>query len=168
MIKKYEAFFSSLIVLTFSILLFIGTLDMRTMTTNTTSPELLPRILATALLIVGTIILINGILKFRKNNHVSPVQEVISTHEREPFLAKHMLLLTFLSILFYVFFLNILGFILTTTLYMTVQTHILMKSFKLKQTIIHFIIYGILAYLVFLLFTTVLTVVLPEGIIKLN
>ncbi len=130
-------------IVVFSVFIFFSTFGIKHLTVSRIGSAFVPRLVAIGLFLVGGTILINGV---RNKNDLSEASE-------QPNRPKRAVFTTFLSILFYVSSIELLGFLISNTIYLILQFSILIPKEKQKIPVIisvaillSSLIYGIFVY----------------------
>ena len=120
------------------------------------NPATVPRIILVLLAVISVMILISGILKVRKEGDTDESAKP-DMNERLPFI------LTFILIAVYILSVSILGYIVSTTIYLFLQIFIL-SCFSKKRLVLNVIIAIGTAVILFCIFRYGFDVFLPRGI----
>ena len=120
------------------------------------NPATVPRIILVLLAVISVMILISGILKVRKEGDTDESAKP-DMNERLPFI------LTFILIAVYILSVSILGYIVSTTIYLFLQIFIL-SCFSKKRLVLNVIIAIGTSVILFCIFRYGFDVFLPRGI----
>ena len=120
------------------------------------NPATVPRIILVLLAAISVMILISGILKVRKEGDTDESAKP-DMNERLPFI------LTFILIAVYILSVSILGYIVSTTIYLFLQIFIL-SCFSKKRLVLNVIIAIGTSVILFCIFRYGFDVFLPRGI----
>ena len=120
------------------------------------NPATVPRIILALLAVISVMILISGILKVQKEGDTDESAKP-DMNERLPFI------LTFILIAVYILSVSILGYIVSTTIYLFLQIFIL-SCFSKKRLVLNVIIAIGTSVIVFCIFRYGFDVFLPRGI----
>lgn len=160
MSKNYVSLISPLVVFVFAFILYIGSNNLKTLAHDPTGPALLPKIVAIILLILGILMLLSGIREFRKNNtNADGYERKISSKSN-----RVSVYVTLAIIFMYIFLLDKLGFIISTSLYLVIQIHIFLGTFRMKHAVLYLIGSILLSVILFEIFSTFFNIMLPRGI----
>lgn len=157
--KRYADVVSGGMVALFGLVMLIETRSIQALMPMDFGPKIMPRIFAICLILLGTIISVTGVIKFK--NDPSSVQST-----RLGTLGKYELMkisITLGLIVFYVFSLRNLGFILTSIIYLFFQILILGAKPNNKKLIVYVTVSLFFSIAIFYLFTGVFNVFLPVG-----
>jgi putative tricarboxylic transport membrane protein len=162
MSEKNKRLFSSILVLSFALIVFIGSLNMRTLLASLTGPEYVPRIVASLLLVLGLFLLASAVKNYRSDDSDEGKRE----DEHDTFLDKYIVNVTLVLFFLYVLFLKRLGFVISTVLYVTLQIDVFSRSFNIKKTIVYLVFAIPFSLLIFYIFSKFFNVVLPRGVLR--
>ncbi|MEG1720068.1 MAG: tripartite tricarboxylate transporter TctB family protein [Pseudoflavonifractor sp.] len=159
MLKRYIDLIGGVIVLLFAAVLFIATFSIRQIVGMTIGATFFPRVAAAILALLGTIIVVRGILVLRS----APK----STGEKKKFKLSEGALCTILTLgLFaiYALLMEPLGFLISTALYLFFQMIVLSPKEKRKYPL--FAIISVVASVaIYFAFTKLFYLMLPPGIL---
>lgn len=162
-------------VYAFATWIMICTFSMGSYTQNRLSPAFVPRIISFALYGLGTIILVRGLLKARKekaadiqteetaepaaeNIQEEPVdKEAVRAKKVEPFIPYATLLLVML----YLILMKRIGFTVSSVLFLTCQITLLSGKYTWKSLLKYFIIALVASVIIWLVFYKALSLGLP-------
>ncbi|MCX7788104.1 MAG: tripartite tricarboxylate transporter TctB family protein [Spirochaetes bacterium] len=138
-ITKNKDLVSGICITACSIVIYLSTFGIKHLTVSRIGSAFVPRLVAIGLFLVGGTILIQGV----RNRSIVAGTTV----------QKRSVLATFLAILFYVSFLDLLGFLMANTIYLILQFYILIPKENRKIPVIlgvalalSIVIYGIFVY----------------------
>jgi putative tricarboxylic transport membrane protein len=161
--KKRTDTFAGLVILCWGIIIFCATFNMKSMVDISVGPEVIPRVVAVALCILGLVELIRGIRE--KNTHQLQKTETKSSEKSGNSLIEKLLpLITFVLLFIFIFLLKPLGFILSSFFYLTFQITVLSKDFSWRNWLKSLLIGFVTSIVVYLIFRKGLGLLLPRGI----
>ena len=173
MINKYKDFLSALLVIVISLLLLIGSFGIKSIGLSQIGPEVFPRIISIIILIRGCFILVQAILNHRamksihngerigKNELDLGIEHVLKNSDFYPFVIN-----VIVSIL-YILFLEKIGFLISSGLFIFIQSFVLSSNSKRKIKNIIILLVGSLttSAVIYLIFLYGFKLWLPEGIL---
>lgn len=153
----------SIIFLIISILVFSMSLNMQALTTSAVGADFLPKVMAILIFVLSIYFLITSIKNPIENivDDTDEMEEINGNDESKKFTR---VLLTGLLMIIYVFFINIIGFILASILYLTVQM-VLFSSVMKRNIIVYLLISIVTSVLIYFVFRNIFYVMLPSGIL---
>lgn len=157
--KRYQNIVFPVCLLLFDLLYFTQTLTIEVKDFSTVAgARLVPYICSVILAVCAVILLVRAVREQKKND--AREEEEADAQPRSNY--KNVVITLALIVVYAVFF-AILGFILSTILFVTAQVFVLMPV-KSKKNFIHAMIAGVVvSVLVYLLFTNIFFVMLPTG-----
>lgn len=162
MIKKYGDIIFGGVVMLIAVVLFISTFSIRSLLGMNPGPDFMPKVASVMLFIVAAGITWEGVMKLKNY-----VPEEVSAEDTAFAKAENRnVLLSVIIIGFYVFSMNYLGFIISTIIYTFCQMVILTPYGKKKTYILYLIISLVCAFGLYLAFTRVLYLMLPQGLLR--
>ena len=145
----------------FGLGVFMLSFTVKKRTVLTIGPGFMPHIIGAVLLLLGVVLTVQTV---RKNAPPSPSKPEDSpgspSSRRAPVLA------TFLLLILYVALLEVLGFTLTTALYLTLQFCVLAETRTLKRLLIYLSASVVGSLVVTVIFSRLLRLYLPQGIFR--
>ena len=153
----------SIIFLIISILVFSMSLNMQALTTSAVGADFLPKVMA-ILIFVLSIYFLTASIKNPVENVVDDTDEMEEINDNDESKKFTRVLLTGLLMIIYVFFINIIGFILASILYLTVQM-VLFSSVTKRNIIVYLLISIVTSVLIYFVFRNIFYVMLPSGIL---
>jgi hypothetical protein len=158
--NKFADIISGTILLIISLIIFIFANKIPRLVVTSIGPGFMPKFVAIIMGGLSILLIIKGILE----KSVIVENEKIPTHQNENILVKYIDFITVALLFAYAIGIAKLGFILATILYLVI--HISIMGFKERQNIIITILIAIVfAVGIYFLFTKVLYVMLPAGIL---
>lgn len=168
MVAKYDDVFSGFFLLIVSVVMYIATFSFEALTTTLIGPAFMPQIIAIAIGIFSILIIVNGFMKTRTIEKEETLPEpVVEGHDDKLISGQkdsyRPVILTLLLMLAYVVLIPVIGFLITTILYIFLQMMIL--SDKTTRKIWLFALVSIVSSVViYYVFRNVFYVMLPTGI----
>ena len=163
--KKYQGVAMAGAFVLLGIVLFISSFEMKSLAQAQVGPELVPRIVASGMIILG---LLNVCSEYRKaKKEAEPegaAQEDGCTEEKKPFLKRHGFGLTLALVFAYVWLMPLVGFILATVMYLFCQICIFAHDLSKKKLLQYVLISVLTSVGVYLIFALVFGLPLPSGI----
>lgn len=161
---KVKNFFCGLFAISFSILIFVNSLNIKSIGYSSVSGSFFPILLSIALFLLGLFLtLMNGksaILYFKEssfsNNHGSK--------DFFEFFFGHKLLFTMVFVALYCYGIGKIGFLSSSILYLSLQIILFSNSFKIKKIVTSLGIATVVSVLVFVVFAYGFKTILPKGI----
>lgn len=154
----------------FATWIMICTLSMGSFTQNRLSPAFVPRLIAAALYILGTVILVRALLTARKEKaqpvpaEEIPAEEIVESPAEEMKTKKVEALIpyaTLLLIMLYLILIKRIGFTISSVLFLTCQITLLSGKYTWKSFFKYFIIALIASVVIWLVFYKALSLGLP-------
>ena len=165
---KSRDFKTSLVVLALSGVLFYGSFFTRKMMAMSTGPEFMPRLLAGLMLLFGIILLVKSLAA--KNESDSPRETVATQSSRGASTWKQLVFDRYahyslwFCMLVYAFSMQRLGFVLSSSFMIFTATW-LMAPKRERRPMLFIIISVVVPVAIYLLFTKVFLLMLPDGIL---
>lgn len=161
MIKKYKEVIAGIGIILFAIILFIGITQIKVpkmiAASNSVDAKFFPTIAASALAVLGVVIVIDGL---RYARSFDPEEE-----EKAPKDGVRIVLYTLVAIAAYTYFFNILGFMIASFLFLVAEMAILAPKEK-RNYPLFILISAITSASIYYFFTKVLYLILPAGILR--
>jgi len=154
--KKYWDLASGIFLLVFSVVLFVGAQNVKTLSVSSVGSGTFPSFIAVLLAIVSVAIIVGGVKKAR-NPDEKPAKEE----------GKHRLwavLATFGIMALYALLMPKVGFIITTIVYLFLQMYI-MAAKEHQRPIVFGIISIVTSVSVYYMFVKIFSLMLPAGIL---
>ena len=146
MIRKYGDIISGGGIFLASILIYFTTFTFKRLTVSRIGPSFVPQIMAICLGIIGLIVLIGGIRQLYLNKSNSEVDG-----QTEGTIRVKAVIASLVAMFIYILFLDSVGFIIMSALYLFAQFYILMHKDERKypRMIITAVSLSVVVYLVF-------------------
>jgi putative tricarboxylic transport membrane protein len=157
-LHQYKGILLGIFTATFAMVYLIGSTFIRRTDFIPIGAEFMPKIYGFVLLLLGALQIYQG---FKETKHLMAARE---TNGKEPKDSKNVVL-TFILIIAYVASMQILGFIISSTLFMFLMSMLLAPPNTKRNNIIAIALYAALSGSTFYLFNNVLHLFLPIGII---
>lgn len=148
--KKYSDIVTGCVFLVLSVFLYITSLRIADANVSKLGPDFMPKIVAIGIGILSIIIIVNGIRRYKEMG--VDKSEIINNKSKEKINKKNVIF-TLLLLSTYVLFLDKIGFIIMTILYMLLQLTILsddktkhIKKFAAISIITTLTLYSIFVY----------------------
>ena len=154
--KKYWDLASGIFLLVFSIVLFIGAQNVKTLSISSVGSGTFPSFISVLLAIVSVVIIVGGAKKARE-----PDEKQTQNNEKQRFWA---VLATFGIMALYALLMPKVGFIITTIAYLFAQMYI-MAAKEHQKPILFGIISIVTSVSVYYMFVKVFSLMLPAGIL---
>lgn len=161
---KHRDIYSGSFVLLFAVILFTASFRIQELMTEVKiGADFLPKITAVILAILGVTLIFQGKkdLKMKKNLDTQKTQNVLDDKKENK---DYATIITLFLLIGYVALMEILGFIITTTVYLFLQFFVLTSRTQRKPLKLA-IIAILISVLVFYLFTVVFKIMIPSGIL---
>lgn len=157
---KYKDIYSGIFVSLIGIIIYVASFNIQQlMATSRVGGDFLPKIIGGCLLFLGIMLILSGVREYRSVKNIGVKKEKNALTEGEKFT-----IVTTVLLLLYVVFLELLGFIISTTLYMFFQTIILCD--KSQRKLLQFGIIAVLTSVsVYYLFVSAFNIMIPSGIL---
>lgn len=152
---------SGIFVVFVAVALYISTFSMESFAAVSVKPQLVPQLVAGCLFIFGIIIIIEGYIKAGKT---IVVKENKNTKEDGP-IARYTPTATLILIFLFIFFLESIGFIISSALYLLLQITVLSADFSARNIIKNAVIGAVGAVMIYAAFSYGLGLSLPSGIL---
>lgn len=160
--SKYRDIFSGVLVLCFTLLLYVLTLDINEVSFAGVGADFMPRILVVTLGILGCALTVTSVLEYKR---IQCGAKAKPAPDKEPAPNGYLLVsANILLFVLYIYFLDSIGFIITTTIFIFLQILILTERKKNR--------YGLFAIIAlttsvcsFYVFIFAFQVLLPAGIL---
>lgn len=168
LIAKYDDVFSGFFLLAVSVVMYIATFSFEALTTTFVGPAFMPQIISVAIGIFSILIIVNGFRKSRAEKQEEPIPDPVTEVHDDKMTPGEKdsykpVLMTLGLMVAYVFLIPIVGFLITTILYIFLQMMIL--SHKTTRKIWLFALVSIVSsVLIYYVFRNVFYVMLPTGI----
>lgn len=168
MVAKYNDVFSGFFLLVVSVVMYIATYSFEALTTTVVGPAFMPQIISVAIGVFSILIIVNGFRKVRHEKKEETIPEpVVEVHDDEMTPGEQdsykPVIMTLLLMVVYVILMPIVGFLITTILYIFLQMMIL--SHKTTRKIWLFALVSIVSsIIIYYVFRNVFYVMLPTGI----
>lgn len=170
MAKKYSEIISGSFIIVFSLFIFLSSFSIKMLTVSRIGSAFVPQLIAILLAVTGVFILIGGIKSFRATKLETahnPAQENIQNQNQKKPARRYAVILTLIILLLYILFLEKVGFIIMTALYLFAQIYILAGDLNRKIPV--FAAIAIIASLaIYFLFVSAFQLMLPSGILDLQ
>ena len=145
----------------FGLGVFILSFTVKKRTVLTIGPGFMPRIIGGVLLLLGLVLTVQAVRKKEAASSRKPEDSLaVPWNRRSP------VLITFLLLVLYVGLLEVLGFTLTTVLYLTLQFFMLAEVRTLKRLLIYLSASVGGSFAVTVIFSRFLRLYLPQGIFR--
>ncbi|QHJ70111.1 tripartite tricarboxylate transporter TctB family protein [Planococcus halotolerans] len=178
MVSKYNDVFSGVFLLIVSVVMFMATFSFKALTTTFVGPAFMPQIISVTIAIFSLVIIASGFKKasdFKSGSQKDGLTEAAEekgtgeeVHAGEFLEEKEngykAVLITLAAMAIYIFLIPIIGFLITTTVYLFVQMLILCHKTKIRM-VLFAVISVVSSVLIYYLFRNVFFVMLPTGII---
>lgn len=163
---NYKNIGSSIVVILFSIGLFIATFFQESATVTTLGPEFMPRVVAIALFILGCMNLLKAIRGFRflkDHGNLIPARENKRTFKE--FFYDNLDWASGILIMAYVIAIYYWGFLLPSVIYMFLQILLYTTANKKRNWILYVLVSIVFPVVVYYLFRNYFHLMLPKGIL---
>lgn len=178
MVSKYEDVFSGFFLLIVSVIMFVATFSFQALTTTFVGPAFMPQIISVAIAIFSLVIIGSGIKKAKNAKFETEEGGLVEAAEekgtgeevhagdllKEKESGYKAVLITLAAMAIYIFLIPIIGFLITTIVYLFVQMLILCHKTK-RRMVLFAVISVVSSVLIYYLFRNVFYVMLPTGII---
>lgn len=178
MVSKYEDIFSGFFLLVVSAIMFVATFSFQALTTTFVGPAFMPQIISVTIAIFSLVIIASGFKKAKNTKAETQADGLTETAEEKgtgeevyagEFLEEKesgykAVLITLAAMAIYIFLIPIIGFLITTAIYLFVQMLILCHKTKIRIALFA-VISVVSSVLIYYLFRNVFFVMLPTGII---
>ncbi len=154
--KKYWDLASGIFLLVFSVVLFIGAKNVKTLSVSSVGSGTFPSIIAVILAIVSVAIIVGGVKKARGPDEKSKAAE------GKP--RMWAVLATFAIMAIYATLMPTLGFMITTAAYLFAQMYI-MAAKEHQKPVLFGIISVVASVSIYYMFVKVFSLMLPAGIL---
>ncbi len=150
--KRYMDIIAGAAFLVLSAAVYAGSYSIRTFADTSYGVTFLPRVTAVIMAVVSTVVLVGGIRKYKQGV------------ESGSFSVTPAVIYTCVLIFLYILLLALLGFVLSTIIYVTMQVYI-MSDFSRKRLAFGFLLSLPFSFGVYYLFTRMIYIMLPPGIL---
>lgn len=165
LLKRYSDVIASIVLLLFSIVMFLGTLNMKRLTDMAIGSEFAPRLVAAGIFILSLILFVNGLKKAREQDGESDELEdhADDSNEKEAINYKKVLIVILLFAM-YVALMRPIGFLLMTIIYLF-TTMVVLADQTQRNIPLFFIVSVVTSCFVYFIFRNVFYLFLPAGIL---
>lgn len=153
MIKKYNDVISSVAFIMFSLVIFIYSFNIKKLTMTKIGADAAPKIVAILIFICGGVLLVSSLYKLKDQ----PKSSMDFSKYKNPIIILGMFLI-------YLLIMNSIGFLISTTIFLYLS-FTLFTTNNLKKQIIHIVLSILITISVYLLFSNLLNLFLPKGIL---
>lgn len=162
--NKLVDIFTSIFLIVVSILMYVSTLSFKQMTTSRIGSDFLPQITAIALFGLSLILLINALVKWKREKKA--VEEVASTGTKEEKVKINYTLVIISLVLMGVYLVTMtkIGFLITTSVYLFIQIYLISPTDK-RSPIRFAIVSIVMSTFIYYIFKNVFYLMLPSGIL---
>jgi len=165
--KRYKDLISGVIVVVFSIAIYISSNGIQRMVSTSIGPDFMPKLAAVLMGILGVILTIQGALSAVKAPAEITAADAAAAKRHISFIElfkNNLDIATLVLLTLYSLVIGWLGFLISTSVYIFLQI-MLMSINKKKKYIVFIAISVIFTCVIYFLFTKVLYVMLPVGIL---
>lgn len=160
MIEKYGNIISGTVILIFSVAIFVATFSFKAITVSSVGPGFMPKLAAILLAILSITVILKGVNEIKKQNK----KDTMENTDNDNVIDKFSVIITFVIIAIYITFIEKVGFIIMTALYLFSQMCIL--SMKEQRRLALFAILAVVISIgIYCLFVYAFRLILPAGIL---
>ena len=163
--NKLVDMISSLVLIAVTIILFVATFSFRQMTVSNVGPDFLPRIVAITLFILSISLLIKATLEWRKERNIQTAEKIEGAPQKENNMKIYQLvIISLILMVFYLIVMPFLGFLIATTIYLSIQIYLMAPADK--RSLVKIGLVSVLSSaLIYFVFRNVFYLMLPSGIL---
>ncbi|MFC5604343.1 tripartite tricarboxylate transporter TctB family protein [Sporosarcina koreensis] len=162
MVSKMRDVHSGIFLLFVSVIMFSATLSFKKLTTSQIGPAFMPQVISFLIAVVSIVIIIQGLKKVKASREES----TSSTAEVEENVSEEVtykpVILSFISMAVYVVVMPIVGFLITTAVYMFFQMMIL-SSKPERRWLLFLVVSVVSSGVIYYVFRNVFYIMLPNG-----
>ena len=162
MLKKYRDSVVAVCIMIIAVILFISTFSIRSLLGMNPGPDFMPKVASVLLFLDALGMFVEG-LETAKGYVPETIDEQEAAYRKA---GNRKVLYSVLLIGFYVYSLRTLGFVISSTIYSFCQMIVLTPYGKKKNYVLFAIISFAFALFIFLVFTKVLYLMLPAGLMS--
>jgi hypothetical protein len=165
MLNHRKDLYASIFLLIVSIIMFTATFYIQALTVSNIGADFAPRLVAIGIFVLSLILLVNSIRKLKNPQAVVVVEEEEEEEEEEDQpISKKSVAATIALLIGYVALIPILGFLITTAVYLFLQMYVLAE--KAQRNIVLFVITSIVSSgVIYYCFKSIFHLRLPAGIL---
>jgi putative tricarboxylic transport membrane protein len=165
-IKQYKDVISGILVITFAVFMFVSTFQIYSLVgaAESIDSKAFPRLVAGVLFLLGSIVLVQGILSVWKTKKDERIVNAAKASKLSIGQGAACTIQTLILIGLYIYSMNKLGFLISTFLYLFAQM-IVLSTREQRKYVLFAVISVIVSVGVYLTFTHLLYLSLPTGIL---
>lgn len=159
--KKNNDVFIAGIIIVYAIVLFASTFSMKTIAIATIGPAFVPRIIAVALLVLSSILIIDTLRK----NKLAPQATPEGSAKTEAHGGGRAVLLSLCLIFLYILTLKWLGFLMSSFFYLFFQINLSYGKADKRKRLFFLVLSFVIATAIYVVFAYGFALQLPKGIL---
>jgi putative tricarboxylic transport membrane protein len=160
MIKKYGDIISGTAILIFSMVVYINTFSFKMITISKVGSDFMPKLVAVFLAVLSSSLILNGVKEAKRQTAAGAIEDTT----KKDVLDKYSVIVSFIVIAVYIAFLESVGFIIMTAVYLFAQMLVLTP--KSQRKLVLFAILSVLISIsIYASFVYGFQLLLPTGIL---
>ncbi len=163
MLKKYRDSVVAAVIMVIAVILFISTFSIKSLLGMKPGPDFMPKVASVLLFLDALGMFIEGLETAKNYQEEGEIDAQEATYRKD---ANRKVLMSVLLIGFYVYSMRTLGFVISSAIYSFCQMIILTPYGKKKNYLLFAVISIVFALAIFLVFTKVLYLMLPAGLMS--
>lgn len=167
MIRINKDLFTSAFLIVFSIVMYVASNSIKKLTVSKIGADFAPKLVASAMLILSIFYLINSIKQLKKTGSEIPVEKDPAADEdtaEKKKISPLSVLATIGLLILYIILLPMIGFLITTVIYLFLQMYLLADRSERKIPV--FLVTSVVTSVsVYFIFKSVFHLMLPAGIL---
>lgn len=165
--RKYTNLLAGTVTLIVSIVIYVASNGIKRMVVTSIGPDFMPKIVAVMMGILSIVLIIQELQKLKRNKQQvenSSENKCLKSFNIIKFAKANLDIVTLVLIILYAVAMPILGFLISTVVYLFIQMLIMSQNRKINYLAIS-IISVVFSTVIYFVFTKVLFVMLPSGIL---
>ncbi|EMR07001.1 Tripartite tricarboxylate transporter TctB family protein [Bhargavaea cecembensis DSE10] len=164
MVLKNKNIQSGIFLLVVSVVMFAATLSFKQLTTSQVGPAFMPQIISVLIGLMSIAIIIEGYRKVKYGTEGDPEEEGEEDQDTAKEVSYRPVILSFVLMAIYVAVMPVVGFLITTMLYMFLQMMIL-SSKPDRRWMLFAIVSVVASSVIYYVFRNVFYIMLPSGLL---
>jgi len=156
--------YSSVFLIALSVTLFIATLNFKQMTASKIGSAFMPQLVAIGLFVFSLILLIQSLIKWKQEKQNGEEEVPEEKIKREPKELNFIVIISLLLMIVYIAVMSTIGFLISTVVYLFVQSWLITPSDERSYTKL-IIISVIVPTIIYIVFRNFFHLMLPAGIL---
>lgn len=164
MVLKNKNIQSGIFLLLVSVVMFVATLSFKQLTTSQVGPAFMPQIISALIGLMSIAIIIEGYRKVKSGTKGDPDEEGEEVQGNAKEISYRPVIQSFVLMAIYVAVMPVVGFLITTMLYMFLQMMIL-SSKPERRWLLFAIVSVVASSVIYYVFRNVFYIMLPSGLL---